>query len=346
MTDLSIIIPVFNTENYVRECLESVMSQIRIEDITIECLIVDDCGTDESMQVVAQTISSYEGPINFRILKHPSNKGLSAARNTGIKEAAGEYLTFLDSDDYLFEDAIYNLFKPLRKYPESEIVQGEIQLSHPNKSWEEWLNVCAVSQPEYVGKHYESQGILLNGMPMTAVARIIKKSFILDNNLYFTNGMVHEDDMWVLEASQYIKNLSFCFTPVYYYRLNVSGSIQTNLDRTKSYLGYIDVVKRATEIYDINPNIEYFEYIYKKLDLKKRFSYWQAKINKSLISKKLSELYSISKKTRVPNIIKFMCWYNSLPAPIAFRSGIRFAYRIFVDIWHDKTRDHIIQQTI
>jgi glycosyltransferase involved in cell wall biosynthesis len=65
----------------------------------IECIVVDDCGTDGSMGIVNKLILEYNGPIMFKILHHTHNRGLSAARNTGISNASGDYLLFLDSDD-------------------------------------------------------------------------------------------------------------------------------------------------------------------------------------------------------------------------------------------------------
>ena len=65
----------------------------------MECLIVDDCGTDDSMAIAERTIATYEGPIVFQVLHHERNRGLSAARNTGTLAAKGDYLYYLDSDD-------------------------------------------------------------------------------------------------------------------------------------------------------------------------------------------------------------------------------------------------------
>jgi len=95
---VSIIIPVYNVSDYVEECLQSVAAQTYTD---IECIIVDDCGTDDSMQKVEQFVTSYQGPIAFKILHHEHNRGLSAARNTGMDAATGDFISFIDSDDYI-----------------------------------------------------------------------------------------------------------------------------------------------------------------------------------------------------------------------------------------------------
>ena len=108
---VSIIIPVYNVGDYIEDCLRSVIRQVYSGDI--ECIIVDDCGTDNSIALAERLMASYKGPIQFIILHHQHNRGLSAARNTGIDVAQGDYIFFLDSDDELTDDSIATLTKPL-----------------------------------------------------------------------------------------------------------------------------------------------------------------------------------------------------------------------------------------
>ena len=87
----SIIIPVYNVEKYIVNCLNSVANQLYDD---IECIIVDDCSPDNSMIHVASFLEQYEGKIIFKIVTHEKNQGLSAARNSGVKIATGDYLFF------------------------------------------------------------------------------------------------------------------------------------------------------------------------------------------------------------------------------------------------------------
>ena len=82
MTSISIIIPIYNVEPYIASCLHSVMAQTYTG--SIECILVDDCGQDDSIGVAKKVIANYQGPIRFHILHHEHNRGLSAARNTGM----------------------------------------------------------------------------------------------------------------------------------------------------------------------------------------------------------------------------------------------------------------------
>lgn len=89
---VSIIIPVYNVAPYIEDCLRSVMRQTYAGPM--ECLIVDDCGTDESIHIAERLITEYNGPIHFDILHHNHNRGLSAARNTGIENAVGGGISY------------------------------------------------------------------------------------------------------------------------------------------------------------------------------------------------------------------------------------------------------------
>ena len=105
MTRLSIIIPVYNVASYIKRCLESVLFQDHVL-LDIELIIVDDCGQDQSMDIVRQIVAGYHGPVLCKVLHHDKNLGLSAARNTGLKAATGDYVLFVDSDDYLLPNSI------------------------------------------------------------------------------------------------------------------------------------------------------------------------------------------------------------------------------------------------
>jgi len=96
---ISIIIPVYNVENYIWKCLDSVIAQ-KCDGFNIECILVDDCTPDNSMVIVEDVVNNYHGKdVNFVILHHEVNKGMSIARNTGIDASTGDYVCFLDSDD-------------------------------------------------------------------------------------------------------------------------------------------------------------------------------------------------------------------------------------------------------
>lgn len=99
--DLTIAIPVYNVAPYVERCLNSVFSQLKEDTLRIEILIIDDRSTDQSMAVVDSVLAKKQHEYKVRIVKHECNLGLAEARNTAIREASGEFIWFIDSDDYV-----------------------------------------------------------------------------------------------------------------------------------------------------------------------------------------------------------------------------------------------------
>lgn len=96
---ISIIVPIYNVEKYIKSCIDSIIQQ---DYPNIECIFVNDCTQDKSMIIVNNCLNKYKGSIEFKIINHENNLGLSAARNTGVKRSTGDYLYFLDSDDELY----------------------------------------------------------------------------------------------------------------------------------------------------------------------------------------------------------------------------------------------------
>ena len=122
MNSVSVIIPVYGVENYIEQCLQSIIHQT-MDHRLIECIIINDCTQDRSMEVAQEVIANYTGEMSFRIINHQVNRGLSVSRNTGIKEAKNDYLMFIDSDDYLLDDGLTRLMM-MAEQQENDIVMG------------------------------------------------------------------------------------------------------------------------------------------------------------------------------------------------------------------------------
>ena len=124
MNDLmiSIVIPVYNLSDYIERCIQSVISQSYKD---IECIIVDDASTDDSIEKCERIIDAYRGPIRFSIIHHHQNRGLSAARNTGTASAKGDFVLYVDGDDAITNDCIEKLQKPLQNDNTIDMVMGD-----------------------------------------------------------------------------------------------------------------------------------------------------------------------------------------------------------------------------
>lgn len=220
MKKVSIIIPVYNVAFYVEECINSVLSQTYKE---LEIVIVDDCGTDNSMELIEKTLAGSD--CDVIVLRHPCNQGLSAARNTGIKHATGDYIYFLDSDDYLAPNCIESLVRMAEKYPEAEMVQGSavrMPAYQPTK------NISVQTEKEfYRGRNQLKRMILLEKFPTTAWNKLIKRTWLLGNKLFFCPGIVFEDIHWNYFVAKHVTAIAFCREVTYFYRYNPTSIMAT-----------------------------------------------------------------------------------------------------------------------
>lgn len=216
--NISVIIPIYNVEAYIQECLDSVIAQTMSDGV--ECILVDDCGTDNSMNIALSVISDFKGPIIFRVIHHEHNKGLSAARNTGIREAKGEYIFFIDSDDYITPDCLESLWSLVEKYPNVDLVCG-------GYIGEKWCNFNVLDKriKEYVDN---KKWILRNSLgsklfPVVAWNKLYRKELVTENQLYFKEGFIYEDTNYLIKLPYFVNDIAFLKRNTYYYRANYRG---------------------------------------------------------------------------------------------------------------------------
>lgn len=260
---VSIIIPVYNVEAYVEDCIRSVMRQTYTG--SMECILVDDCGTDKSMAITARLIAEYQGPIDFKVLHHTHNRGLSAARNTGIDAATGDYLFFLDSDDILVENCILSLWNKASSDPAIEMVVGNATV-FPKINFDciqkEFNVKHAKTNREVRDCYYRSGQLICN-----AWNKLIKRELIHQHSIMFKEGLLYEDFLWSFYLVKYAANVFFVPEITYLYRRRV-GSIteSTHLSaRAKSELIIHEyILNNLSTGFDKE---EYFFYAYRFLGL-------------------------------------------------------------------------------
>ena len=237
MFDISIIIPIYNVENYIERCLLSVINQIYSKPI--ECIIVNDCTQDDSMTIIRSIVNNYTGNISFRVVNHEINMGPSAARNTGIKSSRGKYILFIDSDDYLDVNCLEILSKYIAIIPNPDIVLGNSLDMYTKKSF------VSDSLPTECFENKQIVKLFFNkAFPVTAWNKLIRKDFIIKNNLYFDEGILFEDVLWSYRASKYMDSYVYVPYITYYYETNpnsIMNNVNKNLDiPAKSWFYIID----------------------------------------------------------------------------------------------------------
>ena len=221
MHKISIILPVYNVEKYIYQCFKSIIQQTYKN---IEIIIVDDCGKDNSMQIIKNYINELKSTDNIHIIKHEYNKGLSAARNTGIINATGDYIYFIDSDDFITEDCIETFIELIKKYPKAEIIFGSSTF-FPNKWGEFNINVNNLQLPEYSNdKTWILSTFFQRGrLPITAWNKIIKREYVIKYNLLFKEGIIYEDELWYFLMGTICNKIAFNKKETYFYRNNSTG---------------------------------------------------------------------------------------------------------------------------
>lgn len=234
---VSIILPIYNVEPYIEECLQSVANQTMTEGV--ECIVVDDCGTDQSMQIVERFVKGYDGSILFRILHHDHNRGLSAARNTGIRAARGEYIYFLDSDDRITATCMEGFIQIIMGHSNVDLIQGFLDQDTP------YMNQFLLKPlPEYTeNRRYIKRALLdYDELPVCAANKMIRREVITDNNLYFKEGIIHEDNHWSFFLAKYVKSLSVLKKECYLYTVNTS-SITKVVNREKEIYSFQTIIR-------------------------------------------------------------------------------------------------------
>ena len=220
-TKISIIIPVYNVEQYVRQCLESVISQT-IDHSLLECIIVNDCTPDKSMEIANEIVDKYNnnvykrgGGIIFKLLSHEKNKGLSASRNTGMKHATGEFIFFVDSDDYLYHDSLSILLNYHQQEPEADLIMG----NHYDE-----LNTTTYYKIKNA-KIIRNKNLLFLGKTkkISAWNSLVSRKVLVDNNIEFVDGIYFEDNVFNYQLIPVIKCAVVAPETTYFYRKNPQG---------------------------------------------------------------------------------------------------------------------------
>jgi glycosyltransferase involved in cell wall biosynthesis len=257
---VSIIIPVYQVSEYIERCLRSVVKQ---DYPQIECIIVDDATKDDSIEKCERLIAEANpnlletavaeqatigradhnldhnldvlckqseqaranGKIRFKILHHEVNRGLSAARNTGINEASGEYIYFLDGDDEITSDCISKLVAVAKETPDAEMIIGNFKCIPRNEHHVIEIDKSlpeAMDTNETIATYYFSRRI-----PVTAWNKLVKRSFVIDNGLFFKEGVVYEDIHWSFFVVKHLTKIRILKDVTYLYYIR-SGSIISN----------------------------------------------------------------------------------------------------------------------
>lgn len=220
MTKISVIIPIFNSAQFLPKCLESLCSQALRE---IEIICVNDCSTDESLTILQKFA---RGDSRIKIFNFNENKGAAFARNFAIKQAAGQYLGFVDSDDFIDQNFYEKLYERAIK-TNADAVKGNIRIYCPTKKSitpDIWIDIN-----ESVKSHQAN-------FCFAFTSAIYKTALIKENSIKFLEGLIHfEDPYFTINAAIFYQKLEVLDDVFYYYVNNPNST-----SRNKIGIGHIE----------------------------------------------------------------------------------------------------------
>lgn len=250
--DLSIIVPVYNVEDYIRPCIESIFKQ-GLNDDSFEVIIVNDGTEDNSIGVIQDIINEHN---NVTVINQ-ENQGLSVARNNGIAQAKGEYILMLDSDDLLIENRLPILLNKALETQVDLVVANYLRLTN-----EEILTFQGAEQHEISFVERTGEQLFLedlNPYQCNVWRTLYRRSFILENKLFFIPEIYYEDLPFThecfIKAQRCIKT-SCCF---YLYRVCRLESITASFSyhKARNYCTAIAKTWCLTQNKELSPKIQY-----------------------------------------------------------------------------------------
>lgn len=220
MKKVSVIIPVYNVAPVVEQSLKSALNQTYSD---IEYIIVNDCSTDNSMDVVNRVIleEQYIGK-EVHIIEHEVNKGLSAARNSGMNYASGEYVFFMDSDDMIVPDCIEIQVDTIERY-DADMTDFCLNVIGGRNILREVTVECCISDKEEIMASF-----FRGTMHFSAWNKLVKKSLLDQYAVKFEEGLIYEDWVWTFQLLPHVNSIAFSPRKTYNYIIR-SNSITTTM---------------------------------------------------------------------------------------------------------------------
>ena len=258
----SIIVPIYNVERYLEQCIESVLAQ---DYQNYELILVDDGSPDNSIDICTKYAKQYSNIVFI----HKINGGLSDARNSGIKLARGEYLMFLDSDDYWEGTSILSdLSKISEENPDLIIYDLTFRYKDNKKEY------YPISKEGLTGDYIVDFYTLTsrNIFRPSACNKVVKRKIIMDNQLFFPKGKNHEDLDWSFNLAPYISSYALYDSYFYIYRAKRLGSI-TEFVKPKNTKDLIDIVLEKLQMIKNMHDSPLSKGLYQYLVKQKQFVY-------------------------------------------------------------------------
>ena len=315
---VSVIAPVYGVENFIGRCVESLMNQTLD---SIEYIFVDDATPDKSVDILKSIVDKYPTRKDFvKIIKHPENKGLPAARNTGLNEAKGEYIYHCDSDDFL---------EPLML----ELLYDKAKAGGCDYVWSNWFltfesNSRHMHQPSATSPRNALEIALAGGMKYNVWNKLVKHSLYEESGILFPEGRSMGEDMTMIRLLAKARKTANVEKPLYHYIRTNSGAmtqiysdnhlaqLKLNTDETIDYIRCNvsdDNIEREIDWFKLNTKLP-FLFTGRSQDFR-RWKEWYPEANRNIMS---NSLQSIRTRLLQMSALYGMTFINKLYNSIVF----------------------------
>lgn len=317
---VSIVIPVYKVEKFIKRCLQSVVSQ---SYKNIECILVNDVTPDISMEIAVGFIEQHPD-FDFKIIHQPKNLGLSMARNAGMDLAKGKYIYFLDSDDEITQHAIEHLVN-LAEKTDAQLVLGQSVCINEEEGWKR--NYFPVKSKTDVIEGDIFRYFVEGQYPVMACDKLTRMDFLMEHQLYFVQDLFSQDVLWSFQSALKLNKVAFLREDTYLYYFHGASIIHNRGE--KHFGNWITIAQYMDQTYHEEKDPErrklILEYLvdFKSMTLQMN---WKAQKNEDLWKRSYTEYRKLKSLTmkdylskKFTRELKKKDLFSSLPVGLGFR---------------------------
>jgi glycosyltransferase involved in cell wall biosynthesis len=245
---ISVIVPLYNVEKYLRECLDSIVAQTFRD---FEVIMINDGSTDGSEQIAQEYV---EKNPNFKLINQ-QNKGQSAARNLGLNHASGKYIYFLDSDDYIDQTLLEKTYEKAEKYQLEllNVCSYTFETGYSEKKLDSYRGVY---EGVYTGPQLFGKMITYGDSRLISCCWIlIRRKLIEDNKLRFVEGIIHEDYLFQWQLMAFCKRVMIMNEPLYYRRIRPGSTMTDRRNYWRKWQGLVTAAGIADQYLESHPEL-------------------------------------------------------------------------------------------
>lgn len=289
---LSIVVPVFNVQEYLHRCVSSLLKEY--DQLDYEIILIDDGSTDRSGLICDEYNDKYE----YIKVFHKPNGGLSDARNFGLTKSCGKYVVFIDSDDYVERGSIVKLCEYIQAQDCDIYCCDYYSLRGEQKSEIKYTPLEDVK----TGIDFMKYQLARRSMVSSVVQNIYKRTFLMENNLFFKKGIFHEDEEWyprVFYSADSVKYLNYS----YYVYIIRDNSIMQQKDFSKHIIDFVSTMTGLLNMFENKDDVTFFNLLkdslvdkYLSIYARGNFGYGYKDI---LISRKILGKGLVHRKTKI-----------------------------------------------